>query len=323
MVADSVTPETRTKTVSDQTSVRLLANSLGPLLQVALLLCLREDHWETWLLRRVICVGCILWPLVVAWTYKIKELPPLEKTQGQQNSRASVFSQEDLDRRVCGVKVRWWLAITLEVVTLITSVGAGMTVKYFPLFFRVDYGLTPVQLCLLTFTYPVAIAGMVQVCQRVGKRMGRLNAVILFHISATCCLWMFCYSRSLPLVVALYLLRGALMNARGPIVRAIIMDLVSSDLRGRWSSIQSVSQFSWSGSAFIGGYIADASGDYRTTFVVTACIYTVSGLCVLPLLWIYPDEKASVRAVESVVQPSACANSSPSMIATDAVTPKL
>merc|ERR1711972_151653 len=95
-------------------------------------------------------------------------------------------------------------------------------------------------------------------------------------------------------------------NARGPVVRAMIMDLVPTERRGRWNSIQSISGFTWSGSAALGGYIADVSGDYRFTFVVTAMVYTFSGLLSVPLLFCYPQDFHSVRtAVASQSQPEA------------------
>merc|ERR1712217_225315 len=104
-----------------------------------------------------------------------------------------------------------------------------MTVKFFPLFFRVDYHFTPVQVCLLSFAYPLCMSGMTQVCRRVGDRIGRLHASLLFHFLGTSCLWMICYVRNIYIIVPLYLVRGALMNARGPINRAVVMDMVPTD----------------------------------------------------------------------------------------------
>jgi len=293
VIADSTTASTRTKVLSRMTGLRLVAVATGPMLQAIMLLISGKNHWGSSLLRKVILSGAVLWPGVM-WTLRLTDVPPLEKTEGSTRNVCSTFAHEDLDRRVLRIPVRWWLAVTIEVLSFITLFGAGMTVKFFPLFFRIDYNFTPLEVCLLSFAYPLSIAVTVELCRRVTKHLGRLSAVVLFHFMGTACLWALCYLRPLVYVLPMYLLRGALMNARGPIVRAIIMDLVHSDMRGRWNSIQSMSGFAWSGSAALGGYLADFSGDYRFTFVVTAGIYTVAFLGYLPLFLIYPKECKAV-----------------------------
>lgn len=87
------------------------------------------------------------------------------------------------DRMHLELSCRWWLAVTIEVLSFITLFGAGMTepwrqrtylrqrwniwliswgdgacaslmlfeVKFFPLFFRIDYNFTPLEVCSLTW----------------------------------------------------------------------------------------------------------------------------------------------------------------------------
>jgi len=79
------------------------------------------------------------------------------------------------------------------------------------------------------------------------------------------------------------------MNAKGPINTALTMDLITTEMRGRWSSIQSIAGFSWSGSAFIGGWLAHSYG-YRFSFFVTAMVYIASGLMYFSLVWVFPKD---------------------------------
>jgi len=289
IVADSCTPETRTATIARMSNVQLIAGASGPLLQCIVLFGMGTDHWEMPLLHMVLGLGCLIWPFVIMGTFSFKELPPMEKTAAKGRSR---FQTADLDRVVMNVKVRWWLAIALQVSTTVTSIGAGMTVKFFPLFFRVEYGFSPRDLCLLSFTYPLAMAAMQKVSLAASVKMGRMEASILFHFLGTATLFALCVAKPLYLALPLYFLRGALMNAKQPIITAITMDLVTSDMRGRWSSIQSIAGFSWSGSAFIGGWVAQSSG-YRASFAVTAVVYTVAGLMFVPLLFMFPNDRES------------------------------
>jgi len=299
LVADFSQPDQRTKNMANLSSTRMIASSTGNALQILFLFAMGQDHWSNNLLRTAILTGVLLWPGVVYGIMcRLRDLEPLEKVRGGRKRAANAtLAEEDLERRAwCGVRVRWLLAINLEFVSFITKIGAGMTVKFFPLFFRVDYNFTPMQVCMVMAGAPLCTSAMMQVCRKVSERTGRMHALLIFQFLGTACLWSMCYIRSILLVLPMFLLRGALMNARNPIMRAMVMDLVPVDRRGRWNSIQSMSSVTWSGSAALGGWIADWSGDYRFTFNVTAMIYTGSFLCMLPCLLIYPAE----RRTESV-----------------------
>ena len=56
------------------------------------------------------------------------------------------------------------------------------------------------------------------------------------------------------------------------------MDAVPKNRRGFWKSLESISSFGWSGSAFIGGMISK-KGDYYNTFIATSLI----SFCALPI----------------------------------------
>lgn len=167
-----------------------------------------------------------------------------------------------------------------------------------------DYGFTPQALCLLTFACPIAMAVMQRVCLRVSNSLGRLPAIMLFHFLGTAALVVMCLCDNVAALVFLFIIRGALMNARSPIITAVTMDLVTTEMRGRWASIQSITGFSWSGSAFIGGVIAQAYG-YRFSFFVTAIVYMVSFALMFPIMWAFPKEQdTTVEEAISMVRQS-------------------
>merc|ERR1712187_367776 len=110
------------------------------------------------------------------------------------------------------------------------------------------------------------------------------------------CLFALYKTRPLFLVIFLYIIRGAFANALGPINSAIVLECVPPHLRGRWSAIQSISRFSWSGSAVLGGWLAD-SHDYRYTFLFTAFIYAAAAALYFPLVFIVPAQTPSARTI--------------------------
>lgn len=52
-------------------------------------------------------------------------------------------------------------------------------------------------------------------------------------------------------------LRSGMANANAPFNKSILFDYTPSSQRGRWNALETLSSGVWSGSAFIGGYMAD------------------------------------------------------------------
>eukprot|EP00438_Fugacium_kawagutii_P025015 Skav230597 [mRNA] locus=scaffold3317:334409:338578:- [translate_table: standard] len=63
-----------------------------------------------------------------------------------------------------------WLICILDVVS---AIGAGMTVKFFPLFFKEDYGLNPGQIQLLFAVYGLSFGFFTWLCEQAAAKVGR------------------------------------------------------------------------------------------------------------------------------------------------------
>lgn len=67
------------------------------------------------------------------------------------------------------------------------------------------------------------------------------------------------------------------MNAGYPIQRSILMDVVEKKNRGKWNAAESITAFTWTGSAALGGMLIKTH-DYRFTFMITGFVYVVGTL---------------------------------------------
>ena len=188
---------------------------------------------------------------------------------------------------------------------VLTAFGSGMTVKFFPLFFKNTLHLDPADVQTIYVVLKVVMACVSGVGMAVAKRTGRIPAIVVMSYLGLGCLvaMALCYDTmpTIPIVV-LFMVRTALMNASYPLRESILMDSVPKDQRARWKSLDSVSKFGWCGSAALGGYMSDRFG-YTFTFFITAGLQFVG----VSTLWLIahtvprevPLEPAAATAEET------------------------
>ncbi|KAH8065592.1 major facilitator superfamily-like protein [Aureococcus anophagefferens] len=136
------------------------------------------------------------------------------------------------------------IAATVCAADVVSMLGSGMTIKFFPLFFWKEVGLTPIQVQVIYVLAPSGIAACSLVAQRVARRTRADDGRDGFA--------------GISLLVAMSRVGAGVAE------------------RARWSG-ESINLFSWSGSAALGGYLIDRHG-YRVTFLVTAAIQFVAAL---------------------------------------------
>eukprot|EP00915_Cephaloidophora_sp_WS-2016_P005440 GHVH01007225.1.p1 GENE.GHVH01007225.1~~GHVH01007225.1.p1 ORF type:complete len:396 (+),score=26.05 GHVH01007225.1:886-2073(+) len=182
----------------------------------------------------------------------------------------------------------------LTTADFITEVGAGMTVRFFPLFFISDFGVKPTTMSLIFGVYPALVSLSIIMCQHMSLVTGRAQISWVFQLFGIGCLMGMVYIRNLPILVGVFFARSCFQNAAYPVDRSILYDYIPSSKRGRWNSIASLTTMTWSGSAVLGGWICDGH-DYRYTFVITAIIYMIGLAIYTPLVWAVPRESIDLN----------------------------
>ena len=98
------------------------------------------------------------------------------------------------------------------------------------------------------------------------------------------------------LIAFILVVRTALMNSRQAIIRSVLHDYVPKATRGRWTAVDKITGFGWSGSAFIGGLLLDRIS-FVWVFLTTLLLQILASTCLLPLLWLVPRVEAAVTEV--------------------------
>ena len=122
------------------------------------------------------------------------------------------------------------------------------------------------------------------------QRVGRCKMTVVFKwIGIACMLVMIgSYVFHFPTwcVCFFYLLRTSFMNATSALTKSVLMDAVPKSERAKWSALESVNMFSWSGSAAIGGLLVGYKGIIFNFFVTGS----VQFLATLPLVLLFSIE---------------------------------
>jgi len=97
------------------------------------------------------------------------------------------------------------------------------------------------------------------------------------------------------LMVTIYIIRTGLMNCTYPLQESIMMDCVPPSSRARWKSLEAIGVLGWSGSAALGGILADKYS-YSRTFLVTAGFQFTSCLILSTLIRVVPVSEKQLEA---------------------------
>eukprot|EP00930_Biecheleria_cincta_P002615 TRINITY_DN10361_c0_g1_i1.p1 TRINITY_DN10361_c0_g1~~TRINITY_DN10361_c0_g1_i1.p1 ORF type:complete len:453 (+),score=49.84 TRINITY_DN10361_c0_g1_i1:69-1427(+) len=272
-----------------------LGQASGPLIQYALIQTIGSTQWSPSHLHVAICAGlfCYMPYVVSAWNLhaafvttspcptngEIVGLPQVDDREEKEGGEKPEETERTCDIKSSPIQPtgHWWhIPLLMELSGLLTALGNGMTFKFWTLFYRSDLGFTPKSVCLLTAAMWVAVACGVQLAPRIVDRLGGGTSAVLLHFSGTALMYFISTCHGRWSTVMLVLLRYLLMKANGPMLQAMVLDMVPMQHRGKWTAVESLKQVGWSGTAALGGWISDTYG-YRQVFLATACVHVVSG----------------------------------------------
>eukprot|EP00978_Attheya_sp_CCMP212_P002231 scaffold4582_cov56-Attheya_sp.AAC.5 len=184
---------------------------------------------------------------------------------------------------------------------LMSGLASGMSIRYFPIFFLNDMKLSPMVVQILYIASPLTQTVLSKVAHWGGRRLGRCQMAVMYKyigISFLACM-IGAHVGGLPraFVCVLFVARTSFMNSTGALTKSVLMDAVPRHERGKWSALESVNMFSWSGSAALGGILVGMEG-ILFNFCITGSLQV---LATVPLLFLFcrvPSEQSIQRQKE-------------------------
>ncbi|WP_022797339.1 MFS transporter [Thermus islandicus] len=126
-------------------------------------------------------------------------------------------------------RIRVWLRLLLPQVLI--GFGAGLVIPFLNLFLKEKFGLTYGATGLVFALSSLATGAAMLLQPLLVQRLGRLGAIVFVQALSLPFLAALAWAPWLPLVTLALLVRGALMNAAGPVYAALVMDYLAEEER--------------------------------------------------------------------------------------------
>lgn len=174
-----------------------------------------------------------------------------------------------------------WVKLVLP--GFLVGIGAGLTVPYLNLYFKLVFNLGDTAIGAAVAAGQVATFLGMAASPLLARKLGKARSVFVTQGISIPLIVVLAFVRSLPLALGAYLARQVFMNMSSPISDNFSLELVP---RSRQSVVNAVKMLAWTGSwaisARISGSLID-SGGFSPSFMLTATAYALSTL----LFWLF------------------------------------
>ena len=313
LFGDSVASGSRSSLYALKASLRIMGSAAGPLVAVCAFAYLGDD-WKAGELRWCLSIGAVFFAVPCFFALRLSEKNSLgassqaliahssssssslpEKGEAEEDpaakkpSEAELTTTDDREETPAEIALRNRIAFTVVSSDLLMTLGAGLSIKFVPLFLLQRCHLSPIAVNLIGCVGPLGAAGAAMLAQKASTRFGRLQVTLAARVMGILCLIGMATIPSTYGVVALYIFRVFMVNCGTGLTKSVLNDYVTKKERARWNSAEAINSFGWSGSATIGGFIIESQG-YRPLFLVTAAVQFVAGTFLLTILHLVHNE---------------------------------
>ena len=277
ILADSLPSGNRSGIYAKMHLVRQIAMASGPFLNVFLFLFL-GDVWDISILKSVMLVGIIISLVSTLTLFLFRD----DRSMGHESE--SLYHKDDNSEKHELTKHAKRIPILLVISDIIVGMGAGMSIKFFPVFFRSIYQMQPISVQIVMGLTAIFTGFIGILIQRFSLKKGRVEMMFAVKFLSTLCLIAIGFYPALILLVPLFIMRGSLMNAAHPLSRSILMDVIPKRHRGKWNSVETIAWgLFWNASAVIGGFLI-GNNNFQRCFFITAGIYLIGTIPILMLI---------------------------------------
>jgi len=301
LLQDCCADQDRVAVLAKKNWAENVALGVGPLVQLAIVFMRNmtlggDSDWSLGLMKLFLLSGLLIHPLVVILCVFVQHIPP---GAGTSASGRDVEAEAWRSDRIMHGRVRRDVLVTVWATScwIASVMGAGLTLKFVPLFWRRVVHLSPIGLLIVTVAEPWGLAVLNSITPRIAKKLGRAESCVVFVMLGAIFLVVFALGAGrswmpIPLAATIWVLRTSTGRAWVPCLQSIIYTCVPATKQGRYTAVLSIKSYTFSVFSGVGGGIADRYG-FRMSFMITAVVHALTALVFIPVVrWFAPAEDA-------------------------------
>lgn len=284
LLADTLPPPKRTGAYAVARTLQTSSRALGPGLQAVVLLIFPSKKELGKLLvggfSGLIAFLLILWQLQTP-----RHSVDLGCTASSAPLASSSGHSEHAHERVLGIPKHVFVPGLAMVFNLFIMMGGGIALKFFPLFYHQEYGLSDMAVCWIMAGYWVSTALGSYTAAFLSRIARRPVLVMGTQVIGASLMFLFVLTQPLFWNLTIFEFRPIVQNAHMALNTALTMEYALPQHRGKWASLGSLNRATFAGSAVVGGVLTDEYS-FRVAFAVTGCILMCALVIYSPMLLI-------------------------------------
>jgi len=252
--------------------VQLAAKTIGPVIAIVLFEALGND-WDVSIQAIVIYVGVAMECPVGLLCFCFRDKWVLEESDNQTVGTFPSSPKDAIQPNGAPSRVIPWL---LYLSSFLVSLGGGLTLKFFPLYFKNEIGLNPADVQLIYAFVPITMLIVLFSVSALSSYLGRMPTVVVAKALGSAGIYLLgkgpaWFNDSASILGTIFIIRTALMNSTNSIESGLVSDLVPQRNSLLWKSLEGIELAVWSGSSALGGVLIEGYG-YSFAIMITAYI---------------------------------------------------
>eukprot|EP00816_Leptocylindrus_hargravesii_P003422 CAMPEP_0196809072 /NCGR_PEP_ID=MMETSP1362-20130617/9037_1 /TAXON_ID=163516 /ORGANISM="Leptocylindrus danicus, Strain CCMP1856" /LENGTH=727 /DNA_ID=CAMNT_0042183639 /DNA_START=195 /DNA_END=2378 /DNA_ORIENTATION=+ len=169
-------------------------------------------------------------------------------------------------------------AYSLFAQSFVINVGSGLTIKFFPPFFRFDTGASPSEIQSIYCVLPILMVFCSGISRRFSETNGQIKTILQVKCTGLACLYAMALGGDTVtdqrwLTLILFLVYKAFMSSTHPIEEQLTFQYVDKEEFKWFTNLDTLSRIGWAVSAAVGGVLID-SHDYQYVLLIAAIVQT-------------------------------------------------
>jgi MFS family permease len=219
-------------------------------------------------------ISAYQWTFIISGVLGLLAIIPFSMIETQEPGK----EDREADFSLALLKRQYKLYIKLILPQFAVGIGAGLIIPFLNLYFRDRFGQPPGKIGFFFFAVNTTMLLGILFGPIMARKFGMVKTIVTTELLSIPFMMILAFTYSLPIALAAFLFRGALMNMAQPIGTNFGMEMVSRSEHALVNALMTLAwTSSWMISTAIGGELIEKHG-YTLPLLIAVGLYIVSAV---------------------------------------------